>query len=94
MELSLICGFLSYSMIKNLNFHIHYSTRETFNETLYSFQVSDIHQFHTRNYGYQSDDMDFSISSVSLSSGGNDSHKVGFEVYRCMLLFVLMSAIA
>ncbi|CRK89241.1 CLUMA_CG003000, isoform A [Clunio marinus] len=31
-------------------------------------EVSDIHQFHTRNYGYRFEDNDLGISSISLSS--------------------------
>lgn len=47
---------------------------------LLNSQVSDIHQFHTRNYGFHSDNMDNSISSISLSSKAISSKRLTDDV--------------
>jgi hypothetical protein len=54
-------------------------------------QVSDIHQFHTRNYGYMHENMDFIINSISMTSGssyGNERRNLLMAI-SCQFLTAL-----
>ncbi|CAG9807795.1 unnamed protein product [Chironomus riparius] len=43
-------------------------------------EVSDIHQFHTRSYGYVNENMDFIINSISMTSSGSDIYRKKFII--------------
>lgn len=51
-------------------------------------QVSDIHQFHTRSYGYMQENMDFIINSISMTSNGGD----GYRNRNAKMNFIKVSA--